>query len=136
MRKVHLEAITSTRKKKKGKGSTPGNGSYKPVEGAPASNLFENIPVEYRVIAENKNGKLIHSLVIHSDYDVANGEIEIIVGGEDKDEEVDIIYSSLGNPSGNIIKNVPLSKDERNVVEIQFSDNMKHVVKLTAYEFK
>ena len=127
---------TSTRKKKKGKGSTPGNGSYKPVEGAPASNLFENIPVEYRVIAENKNGKLIHSLVIHSDYDVANGEIEIIVGGEDKDEEVDIIYSSLGNPSGNIIKNVPLSKDERNVVEIQFSDNMKHVVKLTAYEFK
>ena len=65
-----------------------------------------------------------------------DGRIEILVGGEDSDEEVDIVSSSNGTPKGNLISGVVLKKDERNLIEIVFSDHMKHVVKMTAYEFR
>lgn len=122
--------------RKKGKGTNPGKSGYTPSEDSTEGEYLENIPVDYRVIAENKSGKLIHTLIIHSDYDVENGQIEILVGGEDRDEEVDIVSTSNGHVNENIISGIVLRKDERNQIEIQFSDNMKHVVKLTAYEFK
>lgn len=127
---------SSKKRKKKGKGTNPGRNSYTPSSGNQEGEYLENIPVDYRVIAENKGGNLFHTLIIHSDYDVTNGEIEILVGGEDNDEEVDIVSSSIGNVHDNVISGIVLKKDERNVIDIQFSDKMKHIVKLTVYEFK
>ena len=124
------------KRKKKGKGTNPGRSGFSPSIDNQEGEYLENVPIEYRVIAENKGGNLVHTLIIHSDYDVSNGEIEILVGGEDNDEEVDIVSSSNGNVHDNVISGIILKKDERNLIDIQFSDKMKHIVKLTVYEFK
>ena len=122
--------------RKKGKGTNPGKDRFMPTSDVEKGEYLENVPVSYRVIAENKNERLVHTLIIHSDYDVTNGQIEILVGGEDGDEEVDIISSSMGNVHENVISNIVLKKEDKNLIDIQFSDNMKHIVKLTMYEFR
>lgn len=126
----------SAKTRKRGMGNSPGKDGYVESEGSADGEYLKNVPVEYRVIAENKNGILVHTLIIHSEYDVQDGRIEILVGGEDSDEEVDIVSSSNGSPKGNLISGVVLKKDKRNLIEIVFSDHMKHVVKMTAYEFR
>lgn len=129
--------IRSTQKKrKKGRGTSPGVGGYDPDDNATEGDFLQNIPVDYRVMAEMKSGKMIHTINMKVDTDVTNGQIEIIVGGEERDETVDIISASQGKIDRNIIKDLILSKDKRNVIELQFEDNMKHIIKLTAYEFK
>lgn len=126
----------SAKTRKRGTGNRPDKNGYVESDGYADGEYLKNVPVEYRVIAENKNGILVHTLIIHSDRDVKNGKIEILVGGEDSDEEVDIVSSSNGTPKGNLISGVVLKNDERNLIEIVFSDHMKHVVKMTAYEFR
>ncbi len=129
--------VRSTKKKrKKGKGTPPGGGGYEPDDTATEGKFLHNVPVDYRVMAEQKSGKMIHSISMKVENDVANGQIEIIVGGEERDETVGIISASQGIINGNIISDLVLSKDKRNIIELQFEDNMKHIVKLTAYEFK
>lgn len=129
--------IRSTKKKrKKGKGTAPGGGGYEPDDTATEGEFLHNVPVDYRVMAEQKSGKMIHTISMKVENDVVNGQIEIIVGGEERDETVGIISSSQGTINGNTISDLVLSKDKRNIIELQFEDNMKHIVKLTAYEFK
>lgn len=129
--------IRSTKKKKKkGKGTAPGGGGYEPDDTATVGEFLHNVPVDYRVMAEHKSGKMIHTISMKVENDVVNGQIEIIVGGEERDETVGIISASQGTINGNTISDLLLSKDKRNIIELQFEDNMKHIVKLTAYEFK
>ena len=123
-------------KKKKGSGGSPDITGFTPTEDDNVGEFKHNIPVRYRVMAENRNGKMIHAIVIHTDFDVDRGEIEIIVGGEEYDESIDIAKSSMGEVSGNIVTNLKLKAQSKNVVELEFVDNMKHAIKLTAYEFK
>ncbi|WP_036876839.1 hypothetical protein [Xylanibacter oryzae] len=106
------------------------------MENEKHGDFMENIPVRYRVMAEHKNGKIIHTIVINSDYDVERGEIEILVCGEDNDEKIDIVSSSMGKISGNIITNLKFSSKCKNVIELEFADKMKHAIKLTSYEFE
>lgn len=124
------------KKKKKGKGESPDNTAFKPSDNENIGDYKQNIPVRYRVMAENRNGRMVHTIVIHSDFDVDRGEIEIIVGGEEFDEPIDIVNSSVGVSSGNHVTNIKLKANIRNVIDLEFADNMKHAIKLTAYEFK
>ena len=124
------------KKKKKGEGRSPDVTGFDPSDTENEGEFKRNLPVRYRVMAENKNGRIVHSIIIHTDFDVERGEIEIIVGGEEYDESIDIVRTSMGSASGNIVTNLKLSAQERNVVELEFADNMKHAIKLTAYEFK
>lgn len=124
------------KQKRKGTGNSPDHSAFSPDENEAEGEFLENIPVHYRVIAENKQGKMIHSIIIHSDYDVERGQIEIVISGEDNDEIIDIASSSQGTPNKNIVSNLRLYKDYKNTVELQFADQMKHAIKLTAYEFK
>ena len=87
-------------------------------------------------MAEKKNDKMVHSIILKSDFDVERGQIEIIVGGEENDETIDIISSSQGIVEGNTVTNLKLYKGISNVVDLEFADQMKHAIKLTAYEFK
>ena len=127
---------SSKKKKKKGKGTAPGKGGYNPDENSTEGDFLQNIPVDYRVMAEQKSGKMIHTISMKVEADVTKGQIEILVGGEERDETVGIVSSSQGKIDGNIITDLVLSKDQRNILELQFEDNMKHIIKLTAYEFK
>ena len=124
------------KKKRKGTGSSPDKSGFVPSDTEEQGEFMENIPVRYRVMAEEKHGKMIHSIIIKSDFDVERGQIEIIVGGEENDETIDIISSSQGTAEGNTVTNLRLSKGNANIVELEFADNMKHAIKLTAYEFK
>ena len=124
------------KRKKKGSGGSPDMEGFTPIEGANVGEFKRNLPVRYRVMAESRNGRMIHSIVIHTDFDVEHGEIEIIVGGEEYDESIDIVKSSMGEISGNIVTNLKLNAQSKNVVELELADNMKHAIKLTAYEFK
>ena len=124
------------KKKKKGSGGSPDITGFTPTEDDNVGEFKRNLPVRYRVMAESRNGRMVHSIVIHTDFDVERGEIEIIVGGEEYDESIDIVKSSMGEIYGNIVTNLKLKAQSKNVVELEFADNMKHAIKLTAYEFK
>ena len=124
------------KKKKKGSGGSPDITGFTPTDDDNVGEFKRNIPVHYRVMAETKSGRTIHAIIIHTDFDVDRGEIEIVVGGEEYDESIDIVKSSMGEVSGNTVTNLKLKAQSRNVVELEFADNMKHAIKLTAYEFK
>ena len=79
---------------------------------------------------------MVHIISMKVDENVQKGQIEIVVGGEERDETVGITSASQGKINGNIITDIELKKDKRNIIELLFEDNMKHIVKLTAYEFK
>ena len=124
------------KKKRKGTGSSPDKSGFTPTETGKDGEFLENIPVRYRVMAEKKNGKMVHSIILKSDFDVERGQIEIIVGGEENDEAIDITSSSQGIVEGNTVTNLKLQKGMSNIVDLEFADQMKHAIKLTAYEFK
>lgn len=124
------------KKKKKGSGGSPDITGFTPSDEANDGEFKRNLPVRYRVMAENRNGRMIHSIIIHTDFDVDRGEIEIIVGGEEYDESIDIVKTSMGDVDGCRVTNLKLNAQSKNVVELEFADNMKHAIKLTAYEFK
>ena len=124
------------KKKRKGKGGSPDVSGFDSSETDNEGEFKRNLPVRYRVMAENKGGRMVHSIIIHTDVDVDRGEIEIIVGGEEYDESIDIVSTSMGTAAGNMVSNLKLNAQVRNVVELEFADNMKHTIKLTAYEFK
>ena len=123
-------------KKRKGTGGSPDDTGFTPSDDEGEGEFKRNIPVRYRVMAQNKNGKIVHSVIIHTDTDVERGEIEIIVGGEEYDESIDIAKSSVGNVKDNIVTGLKLYAGSKNTIELEFADNMKHAIKLTAYEFK
>ena len=122
--------------KKRGSGGSPDVDGFTPTYFDNEGDFKKNIPVSYRVMAENINGRMVHLIVIHTDVDVERGEIEIIVGGEEYDESINILKSSVGDVSGNKVTNLKLYSLGKYVIELQFADNMKHAIKLTAYEFK
>lgn len=41
----------------------------------------------------------------------------------------------MSEASGNIVTNLKLKVGSKNGVEMEFADNMKHAIKLAAYEF-
>lgn len=123
------------KKKRKGKGQPGGHIGFTP-DTETDGELITNIPVAYRVMAETINGILYHTVVIHSDYDVDNGSIEILINGEEKDEVVNIVSSSTGNPHGNEVRNLAFKAGDKTIVQLKFEDDMKHAIKLKAYELK
>ena len=51
----------------------------------------EAVPVQYRTFAQNENGIVVHKIVIHSDYDIKDGRIDLLVGNEDSEEKKTIV---------------------------------------------
>ena len=93
------------------------------------------IPVRYRSYARKGDGKTVHTIIIHSDFDVTSGRIDLLVGGEQKDEEMPVTDCSQGTAVGNTICGLRIVKG-KNVLTLMFADNMRHAIKLKAYEFK
>ena len=55
--------------------------------------------------------------------------------GENNDERIEIINSSVGQVRGNTIGKLQLDVG-KNEIEIQFADNIRHSLKLETYETK
>lgn len=94
------------------------------------------IKVSLRVAAQRENGLLFHHLLVKSDSEIENAELEILVSGDnDRDDSIDISSSDKGTVSKNIIKNLKL-EEGITTVRILFKDNIKHSIKLKAYEIQ
>lgn len=93
------------------------------------------IPVRYRSFAQVENNEIYHYIVIHSDYDIPNGRIDLKVGTEGDDELISVAFSDKGQARDNTIIKLSLVQGS-NKIKIRFADNMKHSVKLDTYEIK
>lgn len=95
------------------------------------------IPARFRVVAQNEGGKLYHYIILHVDEDVEKGEIDLVVGGEQRETALPVAYSDQGKPGSgdesNIISGLSF-KAGKNTVKVRFEDNMRHAVILKAYE--
>lgn len=135
----HLSGHGTRKKKKSGGGGL----SPKRIEGHFGSSdegiqgtMLSEVPVRYRAFAQVENGQIVHNIIIHSDFEIANGRIDLIVGGEQTDDVVAIkSCSKEGIIEANTISGLHINEG-KNVLKIVFADNMKHAVKLDAYELK
>ena len=93
------------------------------------------IEVNYRSFAQVEDGKVYHVIIIHSEIEVEDGQIVIFTGGEQDDERIRVIDSSIGSVIDNTVYGLQLHPG-KNTLRIRLADDMKHAIKLEAYENK
>lgn len=92
------------------------------------------VKVKLKVAAQKEQDIFYHNLIVSAERDIANAELELLVSGDnDKDDGIAISSTDKGNVQGNKLKGVALSAG-RNQIKIRFADNLKHSVKIKAYE--
>jgi hypothetical protein len=102
--------------------------------GATLSKMLIN--VKFRTLAQTPNGIVEHILIINADKDINDVELELFVGADnDREDGIAIIESDAGTFTKNTLRSISL-KSGRNVIKIRFADNVKHSVKLKAYEYQ
>lgn len=129
---------TQKKKRKGGGGASPGRlvGHYGDSADGIDGTFLTELPVGYRAFAQSEDGETAHVIVIHADRDIENGRIDLLVGGEQSDDKVTIRSCT---PQAVIHENTLSGltlRAGRNVIKVRFADNMKHAVKLDAYERK
>ena len=132
---IGIGGHTRKRSRRKGGKATAGNTPKIKSIDEESGTYKMYLPVEFRVVAQNENGEFFHYLKIHSPHDVIDGELELITIGEQADDIVNLDYTDNGEIQGNIIRGVVL-EEGRNIIKVHFDDNMRHAVKLKAYEIK
>jgi len=94
------------------------------------------VKVGFRALAQSENNELYHILIVNSDRQIDNAELELLVGSDnDRDDGIEVKYSDVGSIEKNIIKNISLAMGN-NKIKIRFADNLKHSVKIKAYEIQ
>lgn len=135
----HLSGHGTQKKRKRGGGGLSPKriqGHFGDSEEGIQGTMLTEVPVRYRSFAQMEDGRVVHNIVIHSDYEIENGRIDLIIGGEQSDDIVAIKSCSYaGKIEANTISGLHIYKG-KNVLKITFADNMKHAVKLDAYELK
>ena len=89
-----------------------------------------NVPI--RTFAQVENGVIYHYIVIHSDRNVENGTIELIVCGEQYDMAVTIVETNNGYANNNIISNLQFGAETVRI-KVRFADNQKHSILTKLY---
>lgn len=128
--------IGGTNESEGGDNSSADNGSAiekgKTQEGSNLSKTLVN--VGFRSLAQNENNSLYHILIINSKRQINNAELELFIGSDnDRDEGAVVKLSNVGVIEKNIIKKLSLAEGNNNI-KIQFADNLKHSIKIKAYE--
>ncbi|MCR4799344.1 MAG: hypothetical protein K5860_02435 [Bacteroidales bacterium] len=118
-------------------GTAPGAGNHF-VDGEPSGmpgHYKREIEVEWRPVISVRKGFM--DIVIYTEEDVVNAELDFVIGKETNiKDDVVIISSNKGKVDGMTIKEVPLKSFQKNIIQIQFSDKMSHSLNLGAYEVK
>lgn len=100
-----------------------------------AGTYAEAVPVKYRTFAQDENGEIKHYIIIHSEQDIENGKISLLIAGDQEDERINIRYANKGKAYQNILSDLHIEKG-KNVIKIKLDDNMRHAIKLDVYESK
>ena len=94
------------------------------------------VNVKFRMLAQKTNGVLEHILFVYSEKDIVNAELELLVGSDnDREDGIAIVSSDIGTIEKNTIRKINLQHG-KNIIKIKFADNVKHSVKLRAYEYQ
>lgn len=91
------------------------------------------IDVSYRSFAFEKDGRIIHRIIIRSQHEVEDAKAVIWAVGEQNYDAVNIKSASIGVPNGSSIEQLPLHVG-KNVIDVEFQSNMKMTLKLVTYE--
>lgn len=123
-------------KKGSGGGTTRNNSSdvYTPDPNGIGGSTKIQVPISYRSFAFSLLGKTMHRLVIRCEEDITDGELKIFIGGEQSKEEPTIACSSEGIIEENSVKGVVLVAQQKKNIDLQFADDMKYALIVTAYE--
>lgn len=123
-------------KKGSGGGTTRTNTSsnYTPDPNGIGGSTKTHVPISYRSFAFSHLGKTRHRLVIRCEENVPNAELKIFVAGEQSKEELTIAWSSEGTIGENSVKGVALVAQQKKIIDLQFVDDMKYALIVTAYE--
>jgi len=90
------------------------------------------INIKFRVIVTDDK----HFLILNSQFPIERAEIEILAGTDNGIEEaINVISSSQGTVLSNKIKDLTLYHG-KNILEVEFEDNISHSLKLKAYELQ
>ena len=129
--------------KTKGGKPAPGNNfgeSEIDEDGGGAYKTF--VDVEYRIVAQKENGVQYHYIIIHSDEEIENGEVNLLVGSESRDVPINIVETSEGEivpgeTKGveNVISGIAL-REGKNTLKLRFDDNLRHSIILKTYKVK
>lgn len=127
----------SEKSKSTAKGGRPGAGnrfqeSYQNDENGSHMTF---VPVSFRAFAQEIGGTIWHKIIIYSPGDISEGEIELLIAGDDGDDALAIVSTSSGKISGNQITNLCL-KTGKNEIKVLFQDKQKYSIRLKAYEVK
>lgn len=131
--------------KSKTKGGKPGAGrnfTDSEIDPNGGGTYKTYVDVEYRIIAQKENGVLYHYVIIHSDEEIENGEINLLVGSESRDVPINIVETSQGvictgetKRVENVISDISLNVG-KNTIKLRFSDGMRHSIVLKTYKVK
>lgn len=117
--------------------SQEGNGNNKSNGSATDDkNPKSLLKIRYRVAAQIESEVLYHYLILNSESEVENMEISLLVGGDnDKDDGIQLMESDIGAVIDNKITQLKLGKGSTKI-KLRFADNIKHSVKIKAYEIQ
>ncbi len=108
------------------------NTGEKSEEAEKGSKILVN--VKLKVAGQREQDIFYHNLIISSDVAISNAELELLVSGDnDKDDGIAIISTDIGKIEGNKLKEFSLEVG-RNKIKVRFADNLKHSLKIKAYE--
>lgn len=94
------------------------------------------VKVQLKVAAQKENDILYHNLIVSAEKDISSAELELLVSGDnDRDEGIEISFTDNGTVLGNKLKGITLSAG-KNEIKIRFADNLKHSIKIKAYELQ
>ena len=94
------------------------------------------VNVRFRVLAQKSGNNIEHILIINTGRDIKNAELALFVGADnDREDGIKIVSADKGTVEQNVIKTVDLVQG-KNEIKIRFADNVKHSVKLKAYEYQ
>ena len=115
-----------------GKGGKP---SHQSPDGSSEKRMHRLIKVKSISVAHvDENNNLCHTLLIDSPEDVETTEIEVYDSTDNSDIVKADIYDCFdGDVDGNIISGISLKKG-LNRIELAFNDDLKHTIKVQAYE--
>lgn len=121
---------------RKNENPAPGNKPKTEIEEGVEGTYHEFIPVRYKVVATpNPQGRIEHTIILHSPRKIEDAMIELIVVCEQDTEVLEIFDSYEGDYNKNQIFGLELNKG-KNKITFMFEDNIKHPVIIRCYEYK
>ena len=125
-----------SKKKTNAKGiQRPGDAKEKRTENESGEHgvFARPIIIPYRSFSQVEDKITYHYIILHSTEEINNVRLHFFAVGEERDEELQLAESNIGNISGNVIRDIHLHTG-RFSLKVRFSDNMKHTIKLSAEE--